>query len=343
MTPPIAQTPPGASERLLVMGLLKGAWLAHACYAITELGIPDLLADRVRPVSELAADAGADAGFLYRVLRALTTVDLVAESAGRRFALTSAGSLLRSDLDGSLLPVVAMIRDEVTGLFGELTESLRTGEPAFERINGKPFYEYLEADPGRNRSMTSGLAASRRVPALLGSCRFDGAGTVADIGGGNGALLARVLRDHPGLRGVLLELPEPVRHARALLAEEGVADRCEVLEGDFFAAVPAADVYVLSRIVRNWDDEHALDLLTRIRRSADPGARLLLFEKVIPDEPVFHPAKIDDLLMLVLVRGRDRTEAEHRALLSAAGFRVEQIRTAVADLEADAVIEAVAG
>jgi ubiquinone/menaquinone biosynthesis C-methylase UbiE len=342
MTPPARTTAPGASERILVMGLLKGAWLAHACCTITELGVPDILGDDTRPVTEIAAEAGADTETLYRVLRALTTVDIVTELPGRHFALTPAGSLLRSDTEGTLVPAVSMVRDEVLGLFGELTHAVRTGEPAFEKIYGKPFYDYLAANPDRNRSMTSGLAASRRVPAMLASCRLGDARTVADIGGGNGALLARLLTDHPGLSGTLLELPEAARHARHVLAEAGVADRSEVVEGDFFEAVPTADVYVLARILRNWDDERALALLRRIRRTCRAGDRLLVFEKVIPDEPVFHPAKIDDLLMLVLVRGRDRSESEHRTLLGTAGFRVEEIRTAVTDLDAEAVIEAVA-
>ncbi|GAA1918388.1 methyltransferase [Streptantibioticus ferralitis] len=342
MTSPTRPAAPGASERLLVMGLLKGAWLAHACCALTELGVPDILGEHDRPVAEIAAEAGADTETLYRVLRALTTVDIVTELPGRSFALTAAGSLLRSDARGSLLPVVSMIRDEVMGLFDELTHTVRTGEPAFEKVYGKPFYDYLAANPERNRSMTSGLAASRRAPAMVATCRLDGARTVADIGGGNGALLAQLLTVQPQLHGILMELPEAARHARQVLTEAGVADRCEVVEGDFFTSVPAADAYVLARIVRNWDDERALALLSGIRRACHAGARLLLFEKVIPDEPVFHPAKIDDLLMLVLVRGRDRTESEHRELLGAAGFRVEEIRTAVTDLDAEAVIEAVA-
>lgn len=332
----------GASDRLLVMGLLKGAWLAEACYTVAKLGIPDLMAVEPKAVEQIAADAAVDPDALYRVLRALSTVDIVTEVPGRSFALTEAGVLLRADTPASLLPIVLIIGDEVLGLFGDLSHTVRTGQPAFEHVNGLPFYDYLEANPDRNRAMTAGLAASRHVPSVLSWCDFTGVSSIADLGGGNGALLAYVLKAHPDVHGILLELPEAARQARTLLAEEGVADRCDVIEGDFFDSVPQADMYVLARVLRNWEDDRVLALLGRIRQACHTGSRLLLFEKVIPDEPVFHPAKIDDLMMLVLVRGRDRTESEHRKLLSAAGFEVRELGRAVAELDAEAVVEAVA-
>ena len=149
---------------------------------------------------------------------------------------------------------------------------------------------------------------------------------VVDVGGGQGVLLAAVLRAHPHLRGVLFDQPAVVAGAAPVLRAAGVADRCEVVGGDFFAAVPAGgDVYLLSRILHDWDDARATALLRVLHRAARPGARLVVVERVLPPGDAPHPGKLIDLTMLVMLGGRERTEAEFRALLAGAGFSLTRV------------------
>lgn len=329
------------ADRMLVKGLMTGSWVAQACYVTAKLGIPDLLVDGARSVEDLAAAVEADELALYRVLRALSTVDVVVEEKPRCFGLTPTGHALRPDVPGSLHPGVLMFGEQVFPLFTELEHTVRTGEPAFEKIHGQPFYAYMAAAPERSAAMVAARSEAAGVPAVLAKCDLDGAKTVADLGGGNGSVLAEVLKAQPGARGLLLERPEVVELARPVLRAAAVEERCELLAGDFFEEIPAADAYLAVRVLRNWDDDQALRLLTRIREAARPGARLLVVEKVVPDAPEYHPAKVDDLLMLVLVHGRDRTEGEHRELLAAAGFDLRAVHRVPVDLDAEAAVEAV--
>jgi SAM-dependent methyltransferase len=164
------------------------------------------------------------------------------------------------------------------------------------------------------------------------------------VGGGSGNLLAEVLGDRPGLRGVLLELPEAIAQARARFADAGMTDRVSLAEGSFFESVPTGgDLYVLQRCLHNWNDEKAAEILRTVRAALPTGGRLVLLEKIIPSGPGPSPAKLYDLLMLTMVEGRNRTEAEYRALAEKAGFRVTAVHpTPAADPNGEGAMEVVA-
>jgi hypothetical protein len=248
------------ADRMLVKGLMTGSWVAQACYVTAKLGIPDLLTDGARPVEDLAAALEVDELALYRVLRALSTVDLVAEEKPRCFGLTPSGHALRSDVPGSLKPGVVMFGEQVFPLFTELEHTVRTGEPAFQKIHGLPFYEYMAKAPERSAEMVTARSEAAGVPAVLAKCDLSEARTIADLGGGNGTVLAEVLKTHPEAEGLLLERPEVLDLARPVLQEAGVEDRCELVAGDFFQELPTADAYLVARVLRNWEDDKALQI-----------------------------------------------------------------------------------
>jgi len=212
------------------------------------------------------------------------------------------------------------------------------------------FYDYLDINPEAAHTFHSSMGA-QQIPAGLAACDLTGVRTLVDVGGGNGALLADVLADHPTMLGVLAELPEAVAIARPRL--EAVADRVSYAEGSFFDAVPAGgDVYVLCRVLHNWRDDAAAAILRRVRASMAPGARLIVLEEFLPEGgaaangaaangAAASGAGIVDLLMLVTLEGRDRTEGEYRALVAAAGFVVTDDRRAGAG-DVTGVLEAVA-
>jgi O-methyltransferase domain len=329
--------------RRKLLGTISGGVLAQGCYAVARLGVPDLLAAGPRAVADLAAECGADPRVLRRLLRALASVGIFRMSAPDTYGLTSVGELLRSDVDGSLRQSALMHGELVARSFAEIMHTVRTGEPAFEKVHGQPFYDYLAGHPDVADTFVAAMGDQRPSAALAG-CDLSGVGTLVDVGGGSGGLLASALQAHPGMRGVLLELPDAVRAARELLAEAGVADRVELVQGSFFDAVPAGgDAYVLARVLHNWADDRCLVLLARIREAMRPRekARLLVLEKLLPEEPGPGATALVDLLMLGLLEGQDRTAAEYTALLGAAGFEVVAVRPST-DPAAEGVIEAVA-
>jgi hypothetical protein len=211
--------------------------------------------------------------------------------------------------------------------------TVHTGAPAFPKVHGMPFYSYLAEHPDTADTFAEAMG-SERVPAVLAGRELTG--TVVDVGGGNGSLLAEVLRGRPEPRGVLLELPDAVRAARARLTEAGLVDRVELVAGSFFERVPGGgDVYVLSRVLHNWTDEQAELILRRVAAAMPAGARLLVLERLLAEESA--AAGMVDLLMLGMLDGHDRTEAEYLTLLDKAGFSTVDVRHGPAESLLEAV------
>jgi hypothetical protein len=317
-----------ASARM--MELTTGALLSQAVSVTAALGVAEELAAGPRPVEEVADAVGAHAPTLYRVLRALADAEVVHELEGRRFALTSMGELLRSDVPGSMRSWAAMVGLPVQWhAVADLLRSVRTGEPAFERVHGRSLFDYLGDHPDAAELFDGAMADLSRgwIATVVGSYDFGRCRTVVDVGGGNGALLAAILTANPEIRGVLYDVPEVVAGAGRLLAEAGVGDRCDRVGGDFFDAVPpGGDAYVLANVVHDWDDERAARILANCRAAVEDDGRVLLAEALLPDGVAPSPAKVMDLAMLAVTPGgRQRTGAEHRELLRRAGLRLSRV------------------
>jgi hypothetical protein len=328
-----------ARKRLL--GMVSGGVLAQCCYAAAELGVADLLAGGARPVSELAAECGADPVALDRLLGDLAHFGLFRQCGADGYALTSVGELLRSDVPGSLRQTAIMHGEEVARAFVAITHTMRTGRPAFDAVHGRPFYDYLNEHPVVANTMAEAMGAVGPPPVLAQYRPLATAGTVVDVGGGDGGLLAAVLVAHPGLRGVLLELPGAIRAARARLADAGLLDRAELVAGSFFDDVPGGgDVYVLARVLHNWADEHAVAVLRRVRQAMTDQARLIVLERFSSASGGSVTTAMVDLLMLGLMDGRQRTEAEYVALLDQAGFQVLVVAPPAGEPD-DRLIEAI--
>jgi len=336
----MTQTPAPSS----VMDLLVGKWVAQAISTAAELGIADVLKDGPRGTAEIARAVGASEDALYRLLRALATVQVVEELDGRRFALTDLGVQLRSDAPLSFAGYARLCGHDITWRpWGRLAESVRTAEPAFDAVFGAPAFDYLAKHPEASAVLNDGMTAITRAEtmAIVAAYDFSQFGTLVDVGGGHGLLLAAVLRATPKLRGVVFDMPTGVDPSRVLLHAEGVADRAEVVAGDFFEAVPpGGDAYMMKHILHDWDDARALRILRNCRRVMPVGGRLLAIEIVIGTPNAGTFGAFLDLEMLVLTSGgRERTTEEYRALYEAAGFRMERL---VETMAPASVIEGVA-
>ena len=309
--------------------LLMGSRPLSAIYVAAKLGIPDLLRDGPRSAGDLARAASADADALRRLLRVLAGFGIFLEDDDGRFRLTPMAGMLRSDVPGSLRPVALWSGGIAYRVFGELEHTVRTGEPAFERLYGMEFFDYL-ASHGEEGALFDAFMARTTAsiaPAVVAAYDFRDVRTVVDVAGGRGELLATILNTGSELRGVLFDRPPVIERARRFLAEAGVADRCALVPGDLDGDLPpGGDAYVLKSLVHGVSDEVAAGWLRKVRGVLAPGGRLLLIEFVIPPGNDPFPGKHMDLLMLVGSRGgRERTSAEFEALLRSAGFRLTRI------------------
>jgi hypothetical protein len=266
---------------------------------------------------------------LYRLLRALASVGIFTEVEPEQFGLTPMAEALRADAPASQRGMARLLAGEANWrTWGQLGHSVQTGQSAFQHVHGLDVWEYREQHPEANAvfnaAMTSGSAL--QAAAIVDAYDFSGFGTLMDVAGGHGLLLTTILAANPTLRGILAEQPHVVATARSILEESAVADRCTVVEVDFFASVPSgADAYVLKWIIHDWDDERALAILRNCRRAMSMDGTLLLAEAVIPPGDTPSPGKLADLQMMVAAGGQERTEAEFRALFEAAGFMLTRI------------------
>ncbi|MFD9738373.1 methyltransferase [Umezawaea sp. NPDC059074] len=304
-----------------LLRLLTGAWATRAVATAAELRLFDHL-ETLDDVSDLAAATGADRPSLVRLLRYLTALGVV-RTAGPRHGLTELGALLRSDQPGSMRPLALMYGGPFYRSFGALTDSVRDGEESYAKVFGSHHFEHLAADPDLaelfHRSMASSNAVFAGVPRVFD---FSTARTVVDVAGGNGELLSRVLHANPALHGVLMDRPHALTAARERLAD--VADRVTLVPGDFTESVPGfGDVYLLSRVLHDWDDDRCRTILAACARSMPDHAELLVVERLLPASGGADDLSIPwDVHMLCNTGGRERTASEYRALLADAGFEV---------------------
>lgn len=312
------------AEFTALLEIVRGYQRSQAVAVTAELGVADLLRDGPRAVDDLAAATDTDTDALYRLLRAVASIGVLHEDDARRFALTGMGQYLRRDHPLSADPAVRMFcAGYQWRAWGALGHSIRTGENAARHELGVDVWEYRRRHPEHGELFDATMRTLSRgsIDAVLDAHDFSAYGVVADIGGGTGALLAAVLAAHPAVRGVLVDQPHVVAGAGPVLA--GVADRVEVVAGDFFAAVPGgADAYLLRRILHDWPDDDARRVLRSVRAAMSPGARLVVVDAVVGPPGTDPHAAFLDLMMLVSAGGRERTEPEWCALLDASGFRM---------------------
>jgi hypothetical protein len=306
-----------ADPNALLWDLMRGAMATKAFGTVVDLGVADTLADGARPVSEIAAETGADAGTLHRIMRSLASDGVFAEEEPGIFRNTEASELFRRDRENSW-PEFAHL---FGGVFYDAIAGLdpRTSGPTFEQRFGSEFWPWLEANPAERAAFDAAMAGGKEQTAdLLAGLDWRGDETIIDVGGGNGALLRALLDRVPGVSGIVFDLPETQR-------DSNLGERLAFVEGSFFERVPAGDAYVLSRILHDWDDAKAAAILRVIREAAPDEARLLVVDAVVPPGNDPHASKWLDLLMLVLAGGRERNESDWRALLGDTGFELEQI------------------
>jgi hypothetical protein len=304
--------------------LVTGYQVSQAVHVAATLGLSDLLADGPRSVAELAEATGADAHSLTRLMRALAAVGLYVRDADETFANTELGAAFRTDAPRSVAGLARFVgRPFHWQAYGSLEHSIRTGESAFSVVHGQPVWDYLAEHPEDQRVFDDAMTALSRAVAevVVDAYDFGQFGTVVDVGGGRGLLLAAVLARYPSVHGVLFDQPDVVAGAHELLSATGVSQRCRVIGGTFFDSVPdGGDAYLLKSVLHDWPDAAAIEILRTCRRSIPASGRLLLVEQLLDESPDPVRTALSDLTMLVMAGGQERTTDEYRWLLGAAGF-----------------------
>jgi DNA-binding HxlR family transcriptional regulator len=311
----------------IVWDAVRGVWRFAALHAMIKLGCVEQLVAGPLTVTELARRCGANAPALARVLRTVASMGLVTAVESGAYALTDAGAALAAPDSAMRLCVPFTAEEACWYALGALPQTVRTGRSAFLERYGS-LYEYLAGNPDSARLFDDFMTA-RALPvaaAVAAQHDFSDVETVMDIGGGKGHFLAAILRAHPHLRGMLLELDHVLPGAQDFLAAEGVADRCELIPGDYFKHVPGgADVYLMASVLHTWDDKDALRLLRSIRPSVPDHGRLLLVDAIIPDDERLHYGKDLDIRILSLFGdGKERTRTEYFELLGKAQLHADR-------------------
>jgi O-methyltransferase domain/Dimerisation domain len=325
----MADTRPGPSPVEVIMNMALGYLVSRSLHVATELRIADLLQDGPKTVEDLASSTGAHRESLYRLLRTLAAQGIFAEDDHGRFVTTPAAALLQQGVmrDGVLLCGEVSGDGSWWNAVGALRHSIMTGAPAFNRQHGMGFFNYLGDHPECRQWFDRGMAnfAEAENPAIAGAYDYSRFSHIVDIGGGQGGLLAEILKLHPNVRGTLFDLPEVVR-TPAYLSKEAFPERWATVGGDFFQSVPTGgDAYILKRILHDWSDEQCVRILRCCREVMGDSARLLVVDVVVPAGNVPHPGKVMDILMMVIAEGRERTEQEFRALFGKAGLKLTNI------------------
>lgn len=323
----------GAAHFAALTEMAKGYWRSRVLAAAARLGLADALGEDPRSVDELAALCGAQPASLYRLLRALASFGVAAETTPRYFVLTPFGKPLRRDAPNSEWPAVVFWADLLADSWSYLTECVRTGENAgriMEREGAVSRWS-KDADARSIFGAMMGTAPAENYEPIARAWDFLSFHTVADLGGGGGGLISAVLNAFPHLRGVLVDRPEFTGKAAERLQREGLAERCQVLGADLLQGVPAGpDVHLLKHVLHGYDDRTAIEILERCRTVLPPEGRVLVIEFVLPDvvdraDPALEYRLMSDLNMLAVTGGKERSAAEWMTLLGSANFDCQRI------------------
>ena len=301
--------------------------VSRAVFACAKLGVADLLAKGPRRSDELAANCGAHPGAMFRLLRAAASLGVFTEVSPRTFALTPTGEALKTGAPGAARStVMAIAGDWAWRSWGEVEHSMRTGETGAEKALGMGVFDYLGKHPEEASLFNDAMIGvhGAEPAAVAKAYDFSGLKTLVDIGGGTGNLIAAILAATPGLKGLIYDLPHVAAAARDRLSGLKLSGRCDVAGGSFFESVPAGDAYIMSHIIHDWDEARCLKILGNCRK-ANPRAKVLIVEMVIPPGDAPHPGKMLDLMMLVAPGGMERSEEEYAALLAKAGYGMTRV------------------
>lgn len=332
----MADTTSEVPPHVQIIRMATAYWLSRLVYTAAKMDLADLLAAGPKTAAELAGPTGTNPRALHRFMRTLASFGILMMKDDGTFSLTDLGATLRKDAPGSARSTVLTMAGPFSwGAFNEIEYSLATGKPSVEKVLGMGLFDYLAQHPDEATMFSESMVGIHggEPPAVAAAYDFSSFGTIVDVGGATGNMLAHILARHPQPTGILFDRPHVVKDAPALLGARGVADRVTIAEGNFFEHVPpGGDAYILSHIIHDWTETQCLTILANCRAAMRPGAKLLIVEFVLPEGNTPHFGKLADMIMLTIPGGEERTAAEYRTLLDAAGFTMTRVVPTASDV-----------
>jgi hypothetical protein len=331
-----SHAPASVPPHVQIIQMATGCWASRLITAAAHLGIADHLGSGPKPVAELARLTGTNPRALHRFMRTLASFGIVTQDDGQSFSLTSVGAALRSDAPGSARStVLALAGSWMWAALSEFQYSLETGKTAMEKAHGMPLFDYLAQNPADAAQFSEAMVGihGAEPPVVAEAYDFAAAQLIVDVGGATGNMLAHILTRHPRPKGLLFDRPHVVTEAPGLLRARGVEQRVSIEHGNFFERVPSGgDVYILSHIIHDWNEEQCLTILGNCRAAMTRDARLLIVEFVLPEGNTPHFGKLADMVMLAIPGGEERTASEYEALLASAGFAMSAVVPTASDV-----------
>ncbi len=315
-----------------VIDLIFGRWRSQILYTGVKLGVFDALASGPKNAARVASELDVDAGMLYRLMRALGSLELLHEDQQHRFSLTPMGECLRQDHPHTLRGMTLLEEGpESYATWRHLPALITEGQQnAFVREFGQPVFERAAQNPSYGAVVNEAMSSYSRIHTTLvlealEHYDFSGITHLCDVGGGHGYTLSSLLVQYPHLRGTVLDLPGVIAQHELLWADKmGVGNRCTFVPGDMFREVPPADAYMMKYIMHDWNDEECRQILSAIHRAAPQHGRVWIIEHIVPGPNTPHFAKLFDIHMLIMLTGRERTVEEYSGLLDGAGWTYRQ-------------------
>jgi O-methyltransferase/methyltransferase family protein len=326
---------------LVLLEMATGFWVSQAIYVAAKLGIADLLKDGPRTSDDLARATWTHPSSLDRLMSTLASLGVFVVDTHNRFGLTPLGRSLQNGVPGSVRAMTLTLGEEHYHAWGDLLHSVSTGKPAFDHVYKMGLFQYFAQNAAASETFNEGMADVTALVsiAVLMAYDFSGISTIVDVGGGHGALIRTILMANPKLKGILFDAAPAIEEARKRTNGDGLAERCQFVAGDFFQSVPSgSDVCIMKNILHDWDDERCVTILKNCKAALAENGKVLLVETVMPPASAPSFDRLLDLNMLVISGGRERSEAEYRALFDAAGLELTKIVPTVSPLS---VIEAV--
>jgi O-methyltransferase domain/Dimerisation domain len=313
---------------LALLQMATGFWESQAVYVAAKLGIADLLKEGPRSCDDLAKATGTHLSSLCRLMSTLASLGVFVAEEDNRFRPTPLGRALQSGVPGSMRAMVLTLGEEHYQAWGNLLHSVSTGKPAFDHVYKMGLFQYFTQNAAASQTFNEGMADVTALVsfAVVMAYDFSGISTIVDVGGGHGALIRTILMANRKLKGILFDAAPAIEEAKKCVNGDGFAERCQIVSGDFFQSVPrGSDAYILKNILHDWDDERCVTILKNCQGAMAENGRVLLVETVIAPASGHSFDRLLDLNMLVISGGRERSEAEYRALFDAAGLRLTKI------------------
>lgn len=302
--------------------------LSRAIHVAATLGIADHLAEGPKSAHELAMLVGAESQPLYRLLRTLASHSIFLEEKDHLFALTPLAELLVTSHPNSLRLLLMKEDESRWNAYGDLLYSIKTGKPAFNHHHGIGYFDYIAKKQQLSQSFDLGMAnlSAKEDGLIASSFDFSTYHSIVDVGGGMGGLLAEILKKNPASHGVVYELTHLMDRVEAFLRDQGLSSRCKFASGNCFQSIPeSSDLYILKRILHDWDDQACISILRNCQKAMMSTSRLLIIDSVMPEGNIYHESKDFDLFMLALFGGQERTKKEWQRLVCASNLKLVHI------------------